>query len=353
MADNIRLDSHKLLYHPKAVSKWLEGENIYPIELEAGLTNACNHRCIFCAVDYTGYKAKFINKEVLLKNLEEISKRGLKSVIYAGEGEPLLHKEAPEIINKTKYFGLDVAMSTNGAMLKPEVAKEILPCLTWVRFSTASIENNSYNKIHRCKEGDLDKVLFHMQEAVKLKRDKNLKVTIGVQLLLMEDNKDQLLDMAKLLKEIGVDYFTVKPFSKHPKMQSIVEVNYDEMLQLESGLKDFETDKFKVYFRANAMKKLKLKREYNTCYGLPFMVYLDVEGDLYPCIAFMGDKNYSYGNINNEDFIKIWEGEVRKSIIEKFTDKDLDSQCREICRLDEINRYLHSIVNHGEHINFI
>ena len=100
MADNIRMDSHKLIYHPDIVAKWQNGENIYPIEMEVGLTNACNHRCIFCAVDYTGYKPCVMSKDVLLPNIKEISAKGLKSIIYAGEGEPLLNKDAVEIINQ-------------------------------------------------------------------------------------------------------------------------------------------------------------------------------------------------------------------------------------------------------------
>lgn len=353
MSKDIRLDSHKLLYHPIEVARWLKGENIYPIEIEVGITNACNHRCIFCAVDYTGYNAKYIDDKNLLKNLKEISKKGLKSVIYAGEGEPLLHKNAPNIINETKSFGLDVAMSTNGALLKPEISKEILKSMTWIRFSVASLENNSYNKIHRCKDGDLDRVLYNIQEAVKVKKDKNLKTTLGVQALLMEDNKNEILNMAKILKEIGVDYFTIKPFSKHPQSDNILEVNYEDLLYLDDELQKFKTENFNIYFRANAMKKLKIKRNYNTCYGLPFMVYLDVNGDLYPCIAFMGKKEYSYGNINENSFIDIWESKLRQNIMEKFKDKDLDKQCREICRLDEINRYLNELVNPNEHINFI
>ncbi len=353
MDKDIRLDSHKLLYHPIEVSRWIKGENIYPIEIEVGLTNACNHRCIFCAVDYTGYNAKFINDENLLRDFEQISKKGLKSVIYAGEGEPLLHKNAPDIINKTKSFSIDVAMSTNGALLKPEISKSILKSLTWIRFSTASLENNSYNDIHRCKDGDLDKVLFNMEQAVRVKRDQNLKTTLGVQALLMENNKNEIINMAKTLREIGVDYFTVKPFSKHPQSNNIVEVNYKDLLWLEEELEQFKTDDFNIYFRANAMKKLYIKRSYNTCYGLPFMVYLDVNGDLYPCIAFMGKKEYSYGNINDESFVSIWEGEVRRDVMKRFENKDLDKQCREICRLDEINRYLNSLVNPNDHVNFI
>ena len=43
MAENIRMDSHKLIYHPDAVSRWLKGENIYPIEIEISPSGTCNH----------------------------------------------------------------------------------------------------------------------------------------------------------------------------------------------------------------------------------------------------------------------------------------------------------------------
>ncbi len=34
MEDTIRMDSHKLMYHPCRVSDWLQGKEIYPIEVE-------------------------------------------------------------------------------------------------------------------------------------------------------------------------------------------------------------------------------------------------------------------------------------------------------------------------------
>lgn len=54
MAQDIRMDSHKLIYHPAVVARWMKGENIYPIELEVSLTNACNHRCIFAQLIILG-----------------------------------------------------------------------------------------------------------------------------------------------------------------------------------------------------------------------------------------------------------------------------------------------------------
>jgi len=353
MTDKLRIDSHKLIYHPGRVADWMDGKNIYPIEMEVGLTNACNHRCIFCAVDYTGYEPQKISADVLISNLEEMAPKGLKSIIYAGEGEPLLHKSAPEIINKTKSLGIDAAMSTNGVLLTPEVSADCLKSLTWIRFSTAAITEQTYNKIQRGKPGDLAKVLSNMQEAVRVKKDQNLDTTIGVQLLLLPDNKDEITQMGKELRRIGVDYFTIKPFSQHPQSQQIIEVDYSEMLSLEKEIKELETEEFKIYFRAHSMKKLECKRDYKQCWALPFMVYLDAKGNIWPCIVFMGNEALKYGNINEETFCEIWEGQHRKEIIRYFSNMNLEENCREICRLDEMNKYLDSLKNPGGHVNFI
>ncbi|MCI8280752.1 MAG: radical SAM protein [Lachnospiraceae bacterium] len=351
--DKIRMDSHKLLYHPKRVSDWMDGKNIYPIELEIGLTNACNHRCIFCAVDYTGYKPDYLDSRLLMENLEGLAVKGVKSIIYAGEGEPLLHKDAPELINKTKSLGIDTAMSTNGVLFTPEVSKECLQSLTWVRFSTAGITQETYNKIQQGKPGDLSKVLYHMEEAVKIKRDQHLHTTLGVQLLLLPDNKNEVVKMGKALKEIGIDYFTIKPFSQHPQSQNILQVDYQEMMEMESQIKELQTNTFKVYFRTHSMQKLNCKRTYKHCWALPFMAYLDAKGNLWPCIVFLGKDELKYGNIYQKSFVEIWEGDRRREINEYFMNMDLEQNCRELCRLDEMNKYLEELMYPSEHVNFI
>lgn len=354
MADQIRMDTHKLIFHPERVAAWMKGENIYPIELEAGLTNACNHRCIFCALDYTEYHPDMINTQMLLDNLKELSKRGLKSVVYAGEGEPLLHKDASEIFIKTKQMGIDAALSTNGVLFTPEISKECLKALTWMRFSTAAIHEDTYNQIHCAKPGDLSKVLDNMQEAVRVKKNQKLGTTIGVQMLLLSENKNQAVEMAKELSRIGVDYFTIKPFSQHPQSKKLLQVDYNqEMMEIEKQVKELENENFKIYFRMHAMEMLKCKREYKQCLALPFMVYLDAKGNLWPCIVFMGKDGYSYGNLNEESFVQIWEGQNRKKLEEFFLQMDLESSCRDICRLDEMNKYLNELKHPGSHVNFI
>lgn len=353
MAEEIRMDSHKLIYHPETVARWLNGENIYPIEMEIGLTNACNHRCIFCAVDYTGYQSNRIDSRILIGNLEELAPRGVKSIIYAGEGEPLLHREAPDIINRTKGLGIDAAMSTNGVLLTPEMSRECLGSLTWIRFSVAGITDTTYDRIQQGKPGDLSRVLSNMEAAVRVKKEQGLNTTLGVQLLLLPDNKNEIVQMGKELRKIGVDYFTVKPFSQHPQSRHILQVDYKEMLELEKEVKQLQTDNYKVYFRAHSMQKLECKRCYKHCWALPFMVYMDAKGNLWPCIVFMGKDELKYGNIYESSFADIWEGGHRKEIVDHFMNMDLEKNCRELCRLDEMNRYLDQLKHPGEHVNFI
>ena len=353
MADNIRIDSHKLIFHPERVAKWKNGELIYPIEMEIGLSGACNHRCIFCAVDYMEYTPRILNTDILLKNLKILGEKGLKSIIYAGEGEPLVHKDASLIFNKTKEYGIDVALSTNGVLLTKELAKECLHSLSWARFSIAGATEATYQKIHQCKSGDLEKVLRNLSDAVEVKKMQNLKTTLGAQLLLLPDNKGEVVTLAKMMRKIGMDYFTVKPFSQHPKSKAKLQVDYSESQDIFKELKQYETDDFKIYFRSKAIENLICDKTYDKCRGLNFMTYMDSAGDVFPCIVFMGNDDFVYGNIYKEDFSRLWESKRAETIRTGFDKNFIKKNCRKTCRLDEINKYLHELENQNSHVNFI
>ena len=228
-----------------------------------------------------------------------------------------------------------------------------MAAFTWIRFSVASMEEASYDKIQRGAKGDLNKVRANLADAVKLKKDRKLRTTLGVQCLLLPDNMEQLPDMARQLREIGVDYLTVKPYSQHLHSENKFDIDYQKMLDLESVLKQYETEDFKIYFRAVAMKKMHHEKCYDKCYGLPFMTHIDAKGNVWPCVAHIGAAEFKYGNINEQTFAEIWESERRKLVIQKLEKMNINKVCREACRLDEINKYLNELKNPGEHVNFI
>ncbi|MBQ9360519.1 MAG: radical SAM protein [Lachnospiraceae bacterium] len=353
MADNIRMDSHKLIYHPETVARWMRGETIYPIEIEISPSGACNHRCVFCAVDYLGYEPNFLDKDTVLRDVRLAHEKGLKSVICSGEGEPLLNRQLLDMVMGMKEIGVDVAMSSNGALFTKDFAEECLRCFTWVRFSVVSLEDESYYSIQKAPKGDLEKVERNLADAVEVKRRQGLRTTLGVQCLLLDGNMAQLPEMARNLKAIGVDYLTVKPFSQHLHSGNRINMDYERLLDLEKELKGYETADFSIYFRANAMKKMHHEKAYKECLGLPFMTHIDAKGNVWPCVAHIGVDEFKYGNINENTFREIWEGERRKEVIERLYSMDINKTCREACRLDEINKYLDELKHPGEHVNFI
>ena len=94
-------------------------------------------------------------------------------------------------------------------------------------------------------------------------------------------------------------------------------------------------------------------KNYNQCFSLPFWSYMDSGGNLWGCSAYLGDERFLYGNIYENSFKEIWEGEKRIRSLE-WVEKELDvKQCRVNCRMDEINRYLWELKYSPEHINFI
>jgi len=91
--DKFRIDSHKLIYHVNRVNDWIEGKNIYPIYMEVSPSGACNYRCVYCGLDFMEYKPRYLDTDIFKMRISELGTLGLKSIMYAGEGEPFLHKD--------------------------------------------------------------------------------------------------------------------------------------------------------------------------------------------------------------------------------------------------------------------
>lgn len=355
MKDLYRIDSHKLMFHVDRVASWLEGKQVCPIYLEIAPCGSCNHRCIFCAVDYLNYKTSFLDVNILKKMIHGAAACGVKSIMYAGEGEPLLHKNIDLIVETTKKAGIDVSITTNGVFLNKALCQKILKYLSWIRVSLNAGSKEGYARVHRARPEDFSKVLNNLKDAVAIKKKARLKTIIGVQLLLIPDNATEVLCLARILKKIGVDYLTIKPYSQHPLSGSRIHsgFSYEDHEILEKDLRKLESKSFKVIFRFDTMERLGRTKDYEHCLGLPFWAYVNACGDVYACSAFLGKKEFIYGNIYRSSFDKIMRGARRKELLQKAATRLNVNKCRQVCRLDKINSYLWELKNPGPHVNFI
>lgn len=355
--DDLRIDRHKLLFHVERVSDWLAGKTVYPIYMEISPAGSCNHRCVFCGLDFMGYQPRFLDADLLMTRLTEMGALGLKSVMFAGEGEPFLHRRMPEIVlHARQRAGIDVALTTNGVLLRPEVAERILGATAWIKVSLNAGTPETYAAIHGTRPADFEKVCANLSRAVVIRRRQGVACTLGAQILLLPENRHEVAALAERCRDMGLDYLVVKPYSQHPQSlhHEYAGISYREHEELAEQLDQYACDDFQVIFRRHAMRKCDDgTRPYQRCLALPFWSYLDAGGNIWGCSIYLGDERFLYGNIRDNTFAEIWQGPKRRASL-AWTDDQLDVRsCRVGCRMDEINRYLWELKHPRPHVNFI
>lgn len=344
----MKLDEHKLIYHPERVTNWLMGGLIYPIYGEISLTSACNHRCIFCAPNFfLNYKAEYLDTDVIKMTLTSMADVGVKSVMFGGEGEPTLHKDFADIVKHAKESGLDVALTTNGTLFNDEIARKTLPHLSWIKFSLDSGSPSVYSKLHGTDRTDLKKVMDNIIQTVKLRDSCGYKTSIGGQAILFKENIDTIFPLAMFLKSAKANYLVIKPFSNHEKRlgDELELPTNEDIIKLKEKITPINTKDFKVIFRDIAFDNLEKPRTYYKCYAQDFMTYIDSLGGVHSCINYIDNKEFCYGNIYEDTFENIWKNkkEIKPNL----------NKCRSICRMDLINKYLWDLKNPINHVNFI
>jgi len=365
--DLYRIDSHKLTYHPDRIAhwqaagdEWEKAKSVYPLYVEIAPAGACNHRCTFCAVDYIGYKTRSLDKDLLIRRVTEMAERGVRSIMYAGEGEPLLHRHIGEIIVQTQKAGIDVALTTNAVALNEHLIHESLGSVAWIKVSVNAGARDTYAAVHQTKADDFDRVFRNLAKAAEVKRANRYACTLGVQMVLLPENQHEAVALARRAKDVGVDYIVIKPYSQHLMSLTTMEkgykdFDYSQIFPMEQELLALEDDRFKVIFRRRTMEKLlDADRYYAVCQATPFFwAYVMANGDVYGCSAYLQDSRFCYGNLNEQSFAEVWEGEARRRSFEHVRHTLNISECRQNCRMDEANRYLWDLMHPPAHVNFI
>ncbi|MFQ5834313.1 MAG: radical SAM/SPASM domain-containing protein [bacterium] len=337
------IDSHKLNYHPERVAQWKSTGFCYPLHMEVGITNECNHRCKQCTLDWINHGQDSLDAQILVETLKEASSLGVKSVYFAGEGEPTLHRALGLFARTAHDLGIKVALSTNGSCLS--TLKDTLPYLSWLRFSVDAATAETFSKIHRVELSEFDKVISNIKQCVDVVKNEDYKVQIGIQSLLMPENINEIEPLANIAKNIGAHNFQVKPAHCHPK--SSYQITPRQHLQdgMQQRLEKLNSNTFTTIVRIRSLERLGQPRTYNECHAFNFYCLIDACGNLSPCNVFYGKDNYIFGNIYKDSLQEIWSSDKKRIIIKQIAELK-HSLCKDYrCRQDVMNRYLERVKN--------
>ncbi len=134
-----------------------------PFRLGIDVSNGCNFKCIFCfqSIDSNdlkkmGFKAELMSMETFRKlaaQLEAFPDK-FKSITFGGIGEPLLHKELPQMIRMAKEANKaeKISVVTNGALLNTALSKALIGAgLDEMIISIEALSSEKYFEITKRK----------------------------------------------------------------------------------------------------------------------------------------------------------------------------------------------------------
>lgn len=351
-----------LLYHPDVLYKWMKGEYFSPLYVEISPTSLCNQKCFFC---YTSQVMKenpvSIPGDLLIKIFKDLARAGVKSCEVQGTGEPLLNKALPDAIVAGKKGGMDICLCTNGTLLNEGILEKITPCLSFFRFSSLECSPELYAKTHGSSEEDFHKVIKAMKTAIKIKERDGLDTVIVASFVAFDYNTPFIVETAQMLKEIGVNIFTIKTpieMSKNigHKFKQGLHINYKSLFDKAKALSN---DNFKFNIRTDFFdycqdpKSRHIERDFTYCYGAEFEIMIGSDAKIYPCMCLWGLTEYCLGDLTKMDFEKVWKSDERKKAMKHFLTSFVNPTCDTKCKQFAINPILNKLRNPPLHVNVI
>jgi MoaA/NifB/PqqE/SkfB family radical SAM enzyme len=326
------LDSHKLSYHMDRVNAWEAGERIAPVSVDMSLTRACGAMCTFCyAMMQESQHRSSIKTTHALQLVDDFAEIGVRSVSLVSDGESTLSPAYVPFIQHAAKSGIDVGNATNAWEWQPEKIEEVLPYLTWVRFTVAAGRPESYAQLmYKGPEHTqvFDRAMSHIRYAVDLKRRKGLKVTLGIQMVLMPDLKDEILPFAQLGLDLGVDYAVIKHCSDDEN--GTLGIDYSQYEALHPLLKTAESmsnEQTKIIVKWDKIKDGD-KPPYRRFYGPQFLLQISGSGLVAPSGMFFNARHSKFhiGNFTEERFIDLWKSERYWRAMNYLASPDFDAQ---------------------------
>ncbi len=364
------LDGTKIAWHLEKVQQWERGERFAPITIDMALTRACNYACSFCYAQMQENKRSIITKKVMDNFLDDCGEMGVKAISFISDGESTISPLFVDAVKKGYENGINMSAASNAFVLTKKIAEKVLPYMTYLRVNFSAGERKRYAEIMGCKESYFDRVCQNIKDMMEIKKRLKLDVTIGIQMVLMPQDKDQIIPFAKLGHDLKPDYAIIKHCSDNEDGWLGVDYEkYESLYHLLEEAEKFSTDDYKVVIKWSKIKdKGNEGRSYQRCYGAPFLLQMSGSGLVAPCGPFFNEKykKFHIGNICESRFKDIVFSDKYWDVMNYLSSPNFNAQkmCGSLCIQHKVNEALDSYKK-GEidlekpeglppqHINFI
>jgi radical SAM protein with 4Fe4S-binding SPASM domain len=334
----------------KTILDGYNDNNIYRLDtLKIKIHEACNLKCKMC----NHWRRKNTSEEIstarLLELINEAAAYGCKKVTFTG-GEPTLRKDLEEIFSRAKQHDLSVSLLTNGFIVSPERLNALVANgLSKVSVSIDSPIAEEHDNI-RGINGAFKRSTEFIRNCTLLRHTANPLHEVLVATCLLKTNQYKFPEMVDLVKDLGVDTFSVIRIDQHNEDGIRLGLTDDEMQAFQTKtipyLKEQCREK-KIKFRISGIDEdygLKPDDELKDlpCYFAWANVTIASNGDVFCCCDLIQSPNALMGNINRMSLQDILKSERAETVLSLVKERRL-SFCRRCYWENDYNLRVHQM----------
>lgn len=341
---------------------WSEGSK-YPLIVELDTTEACDLACPGCISEDIMKTSNRFSNERLLQLGKEFYECGIKGVILIGGGEPLAHPIIGEFIEYLGTHDIHIGITTNGSFIRRYLDK-IAEYSSWTRVSMDAATDETFKLLRPSKGGKskFNYIIKNIEMLAKVKKGK-----LGYSYLIrteadgvgIGENTSEIYHAAKLARDIGCDYFEVKPSYQFRNGIDHALIKHDIYLMQQAReqiarLDELVTDKFAVLKAINLDDSLSSvqspqPKKYTHCPMAELRTLVCPSG-VFVCPYWRGKERMKIGDINHQSFLEMWHGLHRREVMKKLNPSiDCTFHCLRHDSNLEVIKIVKSIAS-GEHI---
>ena len=192
-----------------------------PINMLVEVTNACNHKCLFCAHSKMERKVGMMDMDLYKRIVKQAYEGGTREIGFYMTGEPLMNNRLREYVFYAKALGFEyIYMTTNGAHANLEIMKELIEAgLNSIKFSINAGTAETYKKIHG--RDDFERVLFNLIGLSEYIKSENPDVGLFVTCIVCRQNKDEVEILRNRIKNYVNDFTTPAAYNQGGNMYEI------------------------------------------------------------------------------------------------------------------------------------
>ena len=335
----------KILHHMDRLRALARSEDVAPVTVEIDPVAWCNHACGWC-VDPVHVKQAmpFSLFERLIGELAgfEVERGRVQGIVFKGGGEPSLHPEFPEMVQRAGALSLAVGVVSNGSRLRG-CADILARHAAYIRVSLDGPTPETHHRIHRSR--DFDDVVQGVADLVAA-RGKRRHPIFGLSFALDIYGIGQAAAAIALGERLEVDYVLLRPpffeeVGRKPTM-TIAEARrvraelgrlasaYRGRLELLIGnwVGDTEQDaEPTLSLEASGRRDsrvgggIPIEHRSGRCLASPLLAVVTADGSLYGCCNLRALPAWSLGHLDYEagvGFAELWRGARRREVLARM-----------------------------------